>query len=155
MHIKGNTKNAYPFTKVFLTLSYYDHLVEMIFIWQLTIPRYLIIKALPILYEMHASLFSHSYHIKCRRNLIFTPRIKWFHSDAKIRSILRFIYSHKEYYEINLISTRPCLDVCISRKSGRAGNILFITGCCIFCTFPSISIKMMPLKTWCYTPPHP
>ena len=97
MHIKGNTKNAYPFTKVFLTLSYYDHLVEMIFIWQLAIFRYLIIKALPILYEMHASLFSHSYHIKCRRNLIFTPRIKWFHSDAKIRSILRFIYSHKAY----------------------------------------------------------
>ena len=100
LHIKGNTKNAYPFTKVFLTLSYYDHLVEMIFIWQLAIFRYLIIKALPILYEMHASLFSHSYHIKCRRNLIFTPRIKWFHSDAKIRSILRFIYSHKEYISI-------------------------------------------------------
>ena len=97
MHIKGNSKNAYPFTKVFLTLSYYDHLVEMIFIWQLAIFRYLIIKALPILYQMHASLFSHSYHIKCRRNLIFTPRIKWFHSDAKMRSILRCIHSHKVY----------------------------------------------------------
>ena len=133
MHIKGNTKNAYPFTKVFLTLSYYDHLVEMIFIWQLAIFRYLIIKALPILYEMHASLFSHSYHIKCRRNLIFTPRIKWFHSDAKIRSILRFIYSHKAY--ISSIYNTINIQLCLQRSQMRpASNIVVCSKVvCAYC----------------------